>query len=595
MIITFLILGVTIALFIWGRLAPDLVAILSLLALALSGVIGTQDALSGFGNPTVVMIAALFVVGEALSVTGATGWGGKKLLEAARGSKLRLLVVVMIGTACLSAFISNTGTVATLLPAVVAAAWTVKSVPSKFLIPLAFAANTGGLLTLTGTPPNIVVTQTLEQSGLRPFSFFEFALIGGPLLIAAVAYMATFGRHILPNQATSDRPIDAAAELAELGAAYSLGENQYRLRIRAGSPLIGQKMSEVALGPRFGAPILQIEGREVSPDTVLHHDDIMVLRTEENNIDTLMHELGLSLQPQGVPSDEVVSKEIGLAEVLPTPRSEFLGKPFAVGDIAERYELQVLAIRRRGQPVAERELTLEVGDSILVRGKWDTIVALQQERHNFIVVGAPKEMANQVAGLRPKAAVALAALVGMVVLMVTGIVPTVLAALFAAAAAILGGCLTTREAYRSISWSSIVLIAAMLPMGKALETTGGAQLMAEGLVATLGNLSPIALMAGVFLLTTSFSQVINNTATAVLVAPIVIQAAFDLGVSPHPLLMIVAISASTAFLTPIGTTTNIMVFSPGGYRFADYLKVGLPLMLIFLVLSLVLVPLIWPL
>jgi len=222
------------------------------------------------------------------------------------------------------------------------------------------------------------------------------------------------------------------------------------------------------------------------------------------------------------------------------------------------------------------ELTLEFGDSLLVRG-------------------TPEAMATEVADLRPRAGVAVAALAGMVVLMVTGVVSTVIAALIAAAAMILGGCLSTHEAYRSISWSSVVLIAAMIPMGRALETTGGASVVAEGLVNTLGDLSPVALMAGVFLLTTGFSQVINNTATAVLVAPIVIQAAVDLGVSPHPLLMIVAVSASTAFLTPIGTTTNILVFSPGGYRFIDYVKVGLPLMLLFLAVSLVLVPVIWPL
>ncbi len=595
MIITFVILGVTIALFVWGRLEPDLVAILSLLSLVLFGVIGTGDALSGFGNPTVVMIAALFVVGEGLSRTGVTGWGGKKLLEVARGSTLRLLVVVMLGTAFLSAFISNTGTVATLLPAVVAAAWTVGSKPSKFLIPLAFAANSGGLLTLTGTPPNIVIAQTLEQSGLRPFSFFEYALIGGPLLAAAVVYMALIGRKLLPDSATEDRPVDAAADLVDLAEAYSLGQNQFRLRIRAGSPLIGKTAAEAALGPTYGAPILRIEGREHAPNAVLRHDDILVVRMVDANIDQIMNDLGLSLQSSAESPDEVVSKEIGLAEIIPTPRSEFLGKPFAVGGIAERYDVQVLAVRRRGEPVTERELTLEFGDSILVRGTWEDIGALQNERHNFVVVGAPEEMASEVAGLRPRAAVAVAALIGMVVLMVSGLVPTVIAALLAAAATILGGCLTTREAYRSISWSSVVLIAAMIPMGKALESTGGASLVAEGLVNTLGNLSPIALMAGVFLLTTGFSQVINNTATAVLVAPIVIQAALDLNVSPHPLLMIVAISASTAFLTPIGTTTNILVFSPGGYRFGDYMKVGLPLMLIFLAISLMLVPLIWPL
>jgi len=592
---TFVILGVTIVLFVWGRWSPDLVALLSLLALALSGVIGTGDALAGFGNPTVVMIGALFVVGEGLSRTGVTGWGGKRLLEAAQGSEIRLLVVVMAGTAVLSAFISNTGTVATLLPAVVAAAWTVGSVPSRFLVPLAFAANTGGLLTLTGTPPNIVVTQTLEQSGLRPFSFFEFALIGGPLLVTAVAYMALVGRRILPSRSADQRPVAAAADLADLASAYSLGEHQFRLRIRSSSSLIGKTLVEAALGPTYGAPVLRCEGRELVPDLVLSRDDVLVVRAPDEIIDRLMHELGLSLQPPTDAPAELVSKEIGLAEVIPTPRSEYLGRSLVLGKIAERFPVQFLAVRRRGKPVLDRELTLEFGDSLLVRGTWEAIGELQSERRNFVVVGTPEAMASEVAGLRPRAGVAVTALAGMVVLMVTGIVPTVIAALIAAAAMVLGGCLSTRDAYRSVSWSSVVLIGAMIPMGRALEITGGAGVVAEGLVSTLGDLSPVALMAGIFLLTTGFSQVINNTATAVLVAPIVVQAAVDLDVSPHPLLMIVAISASTAFLTPIGTTTNILVFSPGGYRFSDYVKVGLPLMLLFLALSLVLVPVIWPL
>ena len=595
MTVTFVILGITIALFVWGRWSPDLVALLSLLALALSGVIGTRDALAGFGNATVVMIAALFVVGEGLSRTGVTGWGGKKLLEAARGSSIRLLVVVMTGTAMLSAFISNTGTVATLLPAVVAAAWAVGSVPSRFLMPLAFAANTGGLLTLTGTPPNIVVAQTLEQSGLRPFSFFEYALIGGPLLITALVYMALVGRRILPSRSADARPVDAAADLADLASAYSLGENQFRLRVRVNSSLIGRTVREAAIGPTYGTPVLRIEGREISPDVVIQRDDTLVVRAPDEIIDRLMHELGLSLQPPADSPGEFVSKEIGLAEIIPTPRSEYLGKPLALGQIAERFPVQLLAVRRRGQTVVDRELTLEFGDSLLMRGTWEAIGELQKDRRNFVVVGTPEAMASELAGLRPRAGVAVAALAGMVVLMVTGIVSTVIAALIAAAAMVLGGCVSAREAYRSVSWSSVVLIAAMIPMGRALETTGGASVVAEGLVNTLGNLSPVALMAGVFLLTTGFSQVINNTATAVLVAPIVIQAAVALGVSPHPLLMIVAVAASTAFLTPIGTTTNILVFSPGGYRFIDYLKVGLPLMLLFLAVSLVLVPVIWPL
>jgi di/tricarboxylate transporter len=408
--------------------------------------------------------------------------------------------------------------------------------------------------------------------------------------------MALVGRRILPSRSADQRPVEVAADLADLAAAYSLGENQFRLRIRSNSSLIGKMAREAALGPNYGAPVLQIEGREISPDVVLRHNDILVVRAPSETIDQLMQELGLGLEPPNDEPGEIVSKELGLAEVIPTPRSEYLGMPMAVGQISERFPVQVLAARHRGKPVVDtKAMTLEFGDSLLVRGTWEAIGELQSERRNFVVVGTPEAMANEFAGLRPRAGVAVAALVGMVVLMVTGVVPTVIATLIAAAAVVLGGCLSAREAYRSISWSSVVLIAAMIPMGLALEKTGGASLVAEGLVNTLGDLSPVALMAGIFLLTTGFSQVINNTATAVLVAPIVIHAAINLGVSPHPLLMIVAVSASTAFLTPIGTTTNILVYSPGGYRFTDYVKVGLPLMLLFLAVSLVLVPVIWPL
>jgi len=394
--------------------------------------------------------------------------------------------------------------------------------------------------------------------------------------------------------------------LEDLAAAYSLGENQFRLRVRSNSSLIGKILKETKLGPTYNAPVLKVEGRKISPNIIVQRDDVLVVRTPTENIDRIMQRFDLSLQPPASSADEsgsktatneVVSKEIGLAEVIPTPRSEYLGQPMAVGQIGERFPVQLLAVRRHGEPLADddKDITLTLGDSLLVRGTWEAIGELQSQRNNFIVVGTPEAMANEVAGLSPRAGLAVAALVGMVVLMVSGLVSTVIAALIAAAVMLLGGCLSGRDAYRSISWSSVILIAAMIPMGRALEVTGGANLVAEALVNTLGHLSPVALMAGVFLLTTGFSQVINNTATAVLVAPIVIQAAISLGVSPHPLLMIVAVAASTAFLTPIGTTTNILVFSPGGYRFMDYVKVGLPLMLLFLAETLVLVPLIWPL
>lgn len=621
MLITFIILGITILLFVWGRIPVELVALVSLLALILTGTLDTGQALAGFGDSVVVMIAALFVVGEGLSRTGVTGWFGERLLDWAGGSEMRLLVLMMLGAAVLSAFISNTGTVATLLPAVVAASWRIGSTPSRFLIPLSFAASAGGLLTLTGSPPNIIVADALANGGFQPFGYFEFGWIGVPLLMVAVGFMVWGGKKLLPTRGSQRRPVDVEASIGELTEAYSIDREVYRLRVRRGSELIEKTLRESALGSDFGVLVVHIErpgmGRETNhpvqlavlsrdrersalgPETVVSEGDVLNVIGKDEAIQRAMAHFRLSLLPRDEPGMQPrqrwVSSEVGMAEVLITPRSAYVGRTVRQGQIAQKYDVQVMSIRRGDRPVPLTEARLRFGDSLLVRGTWDAIGVLAQERRNFVVVGSPEEMARQTVGLRPQAGIALAALAGMVALMVGGWVPTVVAALLAAVVMILGGCLTSREAYRAVSWESVILIAAMIPMSTALEVTGGVELLARVLVDSLGEIHPLVLMAGVFGITTAFSQVISNTATTVLVAPIVVQASVDLGVSPYPMLMVVAVSASTAFLTPIGTTTNLLVFSPGGYRFGDYWRAGLPLLLLFLVISVALIPVIWPL
>lgn len=618
MLITFIVLGVTILLFIWGRFPVELVALLSLLALILTGVLDVTQALSGFGDSTVVMIAALFVVGEGLSRTGVTGWLGEQLLRWAGGSEIRLLVLMMLGAAGLSAFISNTGTVATLLPAVVAASWRIGSNPSRFLIPLSFAASTGGLLTLTGSPPNIIVADALAEGGYQPFGYFEFGWIGLPLLLLATGFMVVFGRRLLPTRSSQRRPVDVEASTAELTEAYSIEREVYRLRVRRGSGLIGATLREAGLGSDFGLLVVHVERagdrREMKlpaplavltrerdiyalgPETELFEGDLLDAIGTEEAVKKAMEHFRLSLVPiEEAGKQRWVSSEVGIAEVLITPRSAYIGKTVRRGQIGQKYDVQVMSVRRRDRAVPLTKARLQFGDSLLVRGTWEAIGLLAQERRNFVVVGSPEEMARETVGLRPQAVIAIGALIGMVALMVGCWVPTVVATLLAALVMTLGGCLTPREAYRAVSWESVILIAAMIPMSTALRVTGGVELLAGGLVGSLGQIHPLLLMAGVFVLTAAFSQVISNTATTVLVAPIVIKAASDLGLSPYPMLMAVAVSASTAFLTPIGTTTNLLVLSPGGYRFGDYWKTGLPLLVLFLVVSLVLIPLIWPL
>ena len=626
MTLTFLILALTIFLFVWGRVRSDLVALLALLALFLTGILTIDQTLAGFSNSTVIMIAALFVVGEGLSRTGVTAWLGQQVLRLAGNNTLRLLVALMVGTALLSAFISNTGTVATLLPAVVAASWRAGSLPSLFLMPMAFAANTGGLLTLTGTPPNIVVADTLREAGYEPFSYFEYAYIGLPLLAAAIAYTAFYGRKLLPQNNAEDRPEQLAEAVGELAETFSLGENLYRLRVRYGSPLVGQTLAQAALGRDYGVTVLSIEAAataEVSetkerngrtrplrsllhdshhdvpgPDTRIDVQDVLLVKGSGKAVYRLMVDFNLGVLPveDGGErlSEALLSAEVGIAEVLLTPRSTYIGQKVSESDLGEKFRVQVVSIRRGDQLVSRKVARLQFGDALLVRGAWEDIETLRNERRNFVVVGSPEAMSRQVIELTPQAVAAVLALVGMIVMMVTGVVPVVFAALIAAVAMVLAGCLNMTQAYRAISWQSVVLIAAMIPMSTALEVTGGAEYIANALVGTLGSIGPLALLAGVFVLTTLFSQVINNTATAVLVAPIMLRAALEMGISPYPALITVAVSASTAFLTPIGTTTNLMVMSPGGYRFTDYLRVGLPLVLIFLVVTLILVPIIWP-
>ena len=462
-----------------------------------------------------------------------------------------------------------------------------------------------------------------------PFSYFEYALIGLPLLICAIVYMFFIGRKLLPRRKADERPAELVEEVGQLAETFKLSDELYRLRVRYSSRLIGQTLEQAALGHDYGVTVLRVESAPISdnslfgraehsrqstldrlerlqereptvpgPDSVIDSQDVLLVKGNGKAVYRLMADFNLGVLPvedddEGL-SEVLLSSEVGIAEVLLSPRSVYIGRTVVQSHFAEKFGVHVLSIRRGDQSLGHPSQKLAFGDALLVRGTWSDIERLSRESRNFVVVGSPEAMSRQVVELTPRSVIAVLSLLGMIAMMVTGIVPAVVAALIAAVVMVLGGCLTMSQSYRSISWQSVVLIAAMIPMSTALAVTGGAEFLADGLVNTFGSVGPLALMAAVFILTTAFSQVINNTATAVLVAPIVLRAALDLGVSPYPLLMTVAVSASTAFLTPIGTTTNLMVMTPGDYRFNDYIKVGFPLLVIFLLVSLLLIPLIWP-
>jgi di/tricarboxylate transporter len=627
MLATFVILGVTILLFVWNRLRADVVAVISLLALFLTGVLTAPQALAGFSDSTVVMVAALFVVGEGLARTGITAWMGERLTAWAGTSQTRLLIALMVGTAALSAFLSNTGTIAVLLPAALAAVQALKSLPSRFLIPMAFAASLGGLMTLIGTPSNIVIADTLTAAGLPSFHFFEYAWIGLPLFACALVYMLFLGRRLLPAREATRPSVDPSAWVDTIVDTYGLATSLFALRVRQFSPLGGKTLAESRLGADFGLTVLAVHHGAGTKEEILVHqerkrlldllrpthdddkgvpgpnavvqvNDVIIVKGARERVErAIVHfDLGMREITSGEQvADVLLSPEVGVAEVTLAPRSSVVGETVAASHIGEQFGVQVLSIVRGSRTVSRQSTELQLGDTLFVRGTWANIARLRESSKDFVVANMPESMTGQLASFGPRTLYAAGILLLMILLMIGGVIPTEMAVLLAAALMVLARCVPVEEIYRVINWPTVVLIAATLPLSTALQVTGGAQLVVDVLVSTVGTWGPLALMATVFLLTAGFSQVISNTATTVLVAPIVLQMAAEIGVSPYPLLMMVAVGASAAFLTPIASPVNTLVMTPGGYYFNDYVKVGLPLLILTLLISLMLVPVIWPL
>jgi di/tricarboxylate transporter len=606
-----IILGITILLFIWGKFSPDVVALLSMISLFAFGILDSKETLSGFSNPTVIMIAALFIIGEGLSQTGWTAQAGQKFVQWAGNSFPKLLMILTLGSGFLSGFVSNTGTVATLLPVTISTAWKMGTLPSKVLMPVAFGSNTGGLLTLTGTPPNIIVSNALEETGVEGFSFFEFSLIGIPLLIIALLYFRYLGHKLLPKNQTNNKPVDIDSTLHDWIESYKIDDDYYRLRIRSLSPLIDTTFSDWDLESKFNVQVIRLKRRHPNrikgtrpfiefptPNTDMRYHDIITVKGETEAINRLMIKFRLGLLPLEPIKDELkhnlINQEVGMTEVLVTPKSRLVGRKIKLGNYFKRFEVQLLAASRNNKPYLEKEIVVKAGDGFIIRGTWENIDNLKKQYEHLVICGSPEGMAKNVENLTRKSYIALGALLLMILLLVLKIVPGSIAALIAAGIVVLTGCIPISKAYKSISWTSVIMIGAMIPMGIALQKTGTAQVIANNLVTYLGHINPVILLGGVFLLTTAFSQVINNSATAVLMAPIALIAAQALNISPEPFMIVVAISASTAFLTPVGTTTNAMVMTAGGYKFVDYFKVGAPLLIMFLIVTLLLVPFIWP-
>lgn len=609
MLIVFGVLALTMILFASDRLRLDVIALLALLALLLTGILTPAEALAGFSDPIVLIIAGLFIVGAGLFQTGVADALGQQLMRFAGAGEARLIASLMLIVALLSAFLSSTGTVAVFLPVAVSLARRAGVSPAKLLLPLAYGSLIGGLLTLIGTPPNIVVSNQLQAAGRAPFGFFSFTPIGLVMLAIGIGYMITVGRHMLPVRAHLAAASGNGKPMVDpttLLALYDLPGKLARVQIEPSSPLIGQTLAQASLRTRYRINVVDVEPRVRQGATAAPHiadsgvtlqpRDVLLVKGSAEDIARLAREQQMRVLATGVSPDDLITEKTGIVELVLTPRSRLIGKSLRETRFQDTYRVLALAILRLGAPLdaPTSRVELRFGDTLLVQGTWERIASLLDERNDFVVVGEVHRPPTKRA-LTRRASVALAIMLGMLILISLDILPMVTAVLLAAVAMVLTGCVSMEEGYRAINWESVVLIAGMLPIATALDKTGGLQLMASGLTATLGALGPLALMAGLFTLTALFSQFISNTATTVLMAPIALQAAAELGVSPYPLLMIVAIAASTAFATPIASPVNTLVLGPGDYRFTDFVRVGTPLLALTLIASLVAVPVVFPL
>lgn len=620
MVATLAILVVAIVLFVTEWLRVDVVALGVVVALMLSDVLTPDEALAGFSNSVVLIVASLFIVGGAVLQTGLASMIGQRILKIAGTNQARLTMVIMLTAAILSGFMSDTGTVAVLLPAIVSLARSANVPPSKLLIPLSYGALLGGATTLIGTTPNIIVSDLLREQGEETFYFFSYTPIGVLMVLAGTAFMVALGRRILPENWPITRGAqDQVTSPEELLNVYRLPDNLYRLRIPNESKLSERTLADSRLGEEFQITVVDIKRAPepqplvrfgdqqlvIQSDTIntifpeastqFQSDDVLIVQGEEKAVREAVRFWNLVMQPVS-PADEqmLINQEAGIAEVLLPPRSSLIGQSLVDTRFGSRFKLTVLNLIRPGESIEApiKDIPLQVGDILLVQGFWQDVLALRKQPRDFVVMGQPESMLG--APYRHKAPLAFLILLGMMIALVAGIAPVATISMTAGLVIVLSGCLSMDEAYAAIDWKSIVLIAGMLPMSTALVKVDLVSTVAEGLTDNLGDLGPLMIMGVLFLLTSGFTQVLSNTATAVLIAPIALETAREMDVHPQAFLMAISIAASMAFASPVASPVNTLVMGAGNYRFANYIKAGVPMIILMLIVTLIGVPLLWP-
>ena len=616
MIETIVVLLLSVVFFINGKVRSDIVALCALVTLMLLNILTPEEALSGFSNNVIIMMVGLFVVGGAIFQTGLAKMISSRLMKLAGNSETRLFVLVMAVTALMGAFVSTTGTVAIMIPIVVSMAMSVKMNPSRLLMPLAFASSMSGMMTLIGTPPNLVINDALIKGGYDGLGFFTFLPVGLICIVVGTILLLPLSKKYLSKPgALSGASASSGKSLKELVKEYGIANNLHRLQVSPRSLAVGKMIGELDVRKNFGINIIEVRHvdrsqrnllsknvvqKAADSDTVLYADDMLYVSGAEENVAAFVARYNLELLQGG--TDEGKSAldfyDIGVAEIVVMSTSSVVNKTIREIEFRTKYNVSVLGICRNNKYILQGvgAEAIHVGDVLLVQGAWNNIANLEKEITEWIVVGRPLEEAAKVT-LDYKAPVAAVIMLAMVAVMVFDFIPIapVTAVMIAGLLMVLTGCFRNVEAaYKTINWESIVLIAAMMPMSVALQKTGVSEMISGSLVSCLGGYGPMSLMAGIYFTTSFMTMFISNTATAVLMAPIAMSSAVQVGVSPVPFLFAVTLGASLCFASPFSTPPNALVMPAGQYKFSDYVKVGLPLQIILGIVMILVLPLLFP-
>lgn len=599
------LLAIAVVLFATGKVRMDAIALMVIVAFVLSGTLTLNEAFSGFSDPNVILIAALFIIGDGLVRTGVATKMGAWLVSVAGNSETKMLIYLMLTVAGLGAFMSSTGVVAIFIPVVLSVSARMNTSPSRLMMPLSFAGLISGMMTLVATPPNLVVNSELLREGLHGFSFFSVTPIGLVVLILGIVYMLAVRFMLKTDNGDSARDGRKRSTFRDLIREYHLTGRARRLAIRPGSPMIGQRLDDLKLRERYCANVIGVERWRrfrrvivnVNGVSEFRARDVLLIDMSASDVDLRQFCGEQMLEPMVLRGEYFADQalDVGMAEVALIPDSEMMGKTVREIAFRTRFGLNIVGMKRDGKAMdgSVVDEPLQLGDILLVVGNWRQIALLAKRGRDFVVLNMPVEV-DDASPAHSQAPHAIFCLVLMVALMLTDENPNPIAAIIACLLMGKFRCINAESAYKAIHWPSIILIVGMMPFALALQKTGGVDLVVKGLMDVAGGEGPYLMLGCLFMMCAAIGLFISNTATAVLMAPIALAASKSMGVSPYPFAMVVAMAASAAFMTPVSSPVNTLVLGPGKYSFSDFVKIGVPFTILVMVVCVLLIPVLFP-